>query len=66
MKLRVDEQADALYLVLDESDVVESEEVAPGVVLDFNEREEIVAIEVLHLSKRTPAPNLKQLLFETA
>ena len=66
MKLRVDEQADALYLVLDESDVVESEEVAPGIVLDFNEREEIVAIEVLHLSKRTAAPNLKQLLFETA
>ena len=65
MKPRVDEQADALYLVLDESDIVESEEVAPGIVLDFNEREEIVAIEVLHLSKRTVAPNLKQLLFET-
>ena len=35
MKLKVDEQADALYLRLDDSEIVESEEVSPGVVLDF-------------------------------
>jgi hypothetical protein len=31
--MRYDEQVDALYLSLDESDVVESEEVKPGIVL---------------------------------
>jgi uncharacterized protein YuzE len=65
MTLRADEKADALYLVLDESAVVESEGVSPGVILDFNEREEVVAVEILHLSKRNVPPNLKQLVFES-
>jgi uncharacterized protein YuzE len=65
MTLRVDEQADALYLVLDDSPVVESEEVSPGVILDFNEREEVVEVDILHLSKRRLSPNLKQLVFES-
>ena len=36
MKLKIDEEADARYLRLDESAIVESEEVQSGVVLDFN------------------------------
>ena len=38
MNLHVDEQADALYLRLDDTTIIESEEVAPGIVLDYNER----------------------------
>ena len=34
MKLNVDKKADALYLRVDDSRIVESEEVSPGVVLD--------------------------------
>ncbi|MBM3189015.1 MAG: DUF2283 domain-containing protein, partial [Chloroflexi bacterium] len=30
MKLKIDREADALYLTLDESAAIESEEVAPG------------------------------------
>ena len=37
VKLNVDKKADALYLRLDESRIVESEEVSPGIVLDCNE-----------------------------
>ena len=33
MKLNVDKEADALYLRLDDSHIVESEEFSPGVVL---------------------------------
>ena len=36
MKLKLDEETDTLYLRLDESAIVESEEVQSGVVLDFN------------------------------
>ncbi len=54
MKLTVDREADALYLRLDESKIMESEEVSPGVILDFNEHNEVVGIEMLHLSKRSP------------
>ena len=65
MKLKVDEQADALYLRLDDSRIVESEEVSPGVVLDFNDQNQVVGVEILHLSKRAPSLNLKELQFQT-
>ena len=66
MKLSVDEEADALYLRLDDSPIVESEEVSPGVVLDYNESNEVVGVEMLHLSKRSPNLDLSALHFETA
>ena len=64
MKMRVDKTADALYLRLDESVIVDSEEVSPGVVLDYNGANEVVGVEMLHLSKRSSALNLSALEFE--
>ena len=66
MKLHVDKKADALYLRLDDSVIVESEEVSPGVVLDYNESNEVVGVEMLYLSKRSSNLNLSALEFETA
>ncbi len=65
MKLHVDKEADALYLRLDESVIVESEEVAPGVILDYNDSDEVVGVEFLYLSKRSSELNLSALQFET-
>jgi len=65
MKLHVDKEADALYLRLDDSAIVESEEVSPGVVLDYNESNEVVGVELLQLSKRSTKLNLSALVFET-
>ena len=65
MKLNVDREADALYLRLDDSPIVESEEVAPGVVLDYNEFNEVVGVEMLYLSRRSSNLNLSALEFET-
>lgn len=65
MKLNVDKQADALYLRLDDLPIVESEEVSPGVVLDYNEANEVVGVELLQLSKRSSSLNLSALHFET-
>lgn len=62
MRLHVDKEADALYLRLDDSKIVESEEVVPGVILDYNERNEVVGIEMLYLTRR--APNLKTTALE--
>ncbi len=61
----MDKQADALYLRLDDSPIVESEEVSPGVVLDYNEANEVVGVELLQLSKRSSTLNLSALHFET-
>ena len=65
MKLHVDKEADALYLLLDESAIIDSEEVSPGVVLDYNDANEVVGVELLHLSKRSATLNLSALQFET-
>jgi uncharacterized protein YuzE len=52
MKLIVDKESDALYFRLDESSVIESEEVEPGIILDFNSDGKFVGIEMLSLSER--------------
>jgi uncharacterized protein YuzE len=58
--------AQAAYLRLDDSPIIESEEVSPGVMLDFNEQNQVVGVEMLNLSKRAPGLNLKELQFQTA
>jgi len=65
MRLKVDREADALYLRLDDSTIVESEEVSPGIMLDFNEQHQVVGIEMLNLSKRAPQLNPQALEFVT-
>lgn len=50
MRVHFDEKADALYIRFDESKILESEEVRPGIILDFNEKNQVVAIEILNLN----------------
>ena len=66
MRLHFDKEADALYLRLDESTIVESEEVHPGIVLDFNEADQVVGIEILNVGKRVAADALKEVNFQMA
>jgi uncharacterized protein YuzE len=66
MRLKIDKESDALYLRLDESSIVESEEVQPGVILDFDENGKVVGIEILALSTRVQPDKLRVLQFETA
>jgi len=65
-KLRIDKEDDALYFRIDESAIVDSLEVAPGVILDFNSAEQVVGIEMLNVSARSPGLNLDAFQFETA
>ncbi len=66
MKVHFDEKADAVYLKLTDSNIVESEEVSPGIILDFDENNQVVGIEMLRVQSRVPLANLKQLQFEVA
>ena len=66
MKVHFDQKSDALYFRLDDSKIMESEEVKPGIVLDFNDKNQVVGIEILGVGKRVPASNLKQMQFEVA
>lgn len=52
MKLKLDYENDALYFRLDESAIVDSEEIKPSVILDYDANDNIVGIEILGLSKQ--------------
>ena len=65
MKLTVDKESDVLYFQIDDSTIVESEEVSPGIVLDYNEDNEVVGVEMLRLSKRSSTLDLSHLEFRT-
>ncbi|BCX11191.1 MAG: hypothetical protein KatS3mg067_0129 [Thermosynechococcus sp.] len=65
MKLKVDQQADALYLTLSDAPASRTDEVSPGVLLDYDDQDRVVGIEMLYLSKRVPDVDLRRLLFET-
>ena len=55
MRTSYDPEADALYVRFAEAPIVESEEVADGVVLDLDADGRIVAIELLDASKHIAA-----------
>ena len=65
MKVEYDPEADAAYIKLTEADVAESEEVKPGIILDYDAQERVVGIEILYVSKRRPDIDLERLEVET-
>ncbi|NJL49930.1 MAG: DUF2283 domain-containing protein [Leptolyngbyaceae cyanobacterium SM2_5_2] len=64
MKLVVHKEDDALYLRLDDTQIVESEEVSDGIILDYNADGKVVGVEVLYVSQRSPN-SWQQILLET-
>ena len=66
MRLKIDRESDALYLRLDESAIVESEEAEPGVILAFDKDGRVVGIELLALSKRVDPESLRLVQVETS
>ncbi len=64
MRLKIDRENDALYFRLDEAEIVESEEVQPGVILDFDKDGRVVGMEMLKISTRTEPETLRVLQFE--
>jgi uncharacterized protein YuzE len=61
MRIRYDATVDALYLQLYKSRIVESDEIRPGIIVDFNSRNEVVGIEVLSFKRRLPKADRKHL-----
>lgn len=66
MKIRIDKENDNLYFRLDESRIVESEEVQPGVILDFDENDQVVGVEFLRISSSASQKELSSIQFQTA
>lgn len=51
MKIRYDKDADALYIKFAKSKYTESDEIAEGVIVDYNKSNKVIGIEFLHASK---------------
>lgn len=66
MRVKLDKDSDALYFRLDEKRIVESEEVRPGVILDFDENDKVVGVEFLGVSGRATQDELSTMHFQTA
>ncbi len=64
MKLTVHKDDDALSLRLNDTEIVESEEVSDGIILDYNAEGKVIGIEVLYISERSPN-SWQQILLET-
>lgn len=66
MRIKRDKDSDTLYFRLDETSVVESEEVRPGVILDFDKNDRVVGVEFLGISARATKDELSTMQFQTA
>lgn len=66
MRIKIDKENDALYFRLDDAEIVESEEVEPGIILDFDKDGRVIGFEMLSLSKTFTPEKLRVLQFEAA
>jgi uncharacterized protein YuzE len=61
MLVRVDKEADAIYLELSNEPIESSEEVSDGVILDYTADGHLVGIEILQASQKSHADALKHI-----
>ena len=64
MKIEYDREVDALYIRIQEKDVVRTQEVSDGVNLDFDGEGRLIGLEVLGASKRYTAADIFNLSTE--
>ena len=64
MKVTLAKTDDALYFRLHSNPIVESEEVRPGVILDFDDKDQVVGVEFLQISQRVAEEDLSLMQFE--
>ncbi len=52
MKIRYDPKVDAMYIDLTDADIMTSDEIAPGIIFDYDASGGVVGIEILDASER--------------
>jgi uncharacterized protein YuzE len=56
MKVKYDKEVDVLVFQIGKGKIMESDELKPGIILDFDQDGNIVRIEILDASKHSKAP----------
>ncbi len=62
MTIKYDKDTDAIYMVLSEDKVMESEETSKDVIVDYNAKDEVVAIEILNVKDNNHSVELPLVL----
>ena len=57
MKVIYDRETDTLTVIFSDAPVIESDEDKPGVILDYDEKGNLVSLEILDASKRVNVPS---------
>jgi uncharacterized protein YuzE len=57
MKVNYDSQTDILTIIFTDTLVTESDEDKPGVILDYDEKGNLVSLEILDASRRVNVPS---------
>lgn len=57
MKVNYDSRTDTLTIILAETPVAESDEDKPGVILDYDDKGNLVSLEILDASRRVNVPS---------
>ena len=58
MKVTYEREADILRIILSDSDIEESDEVTPGVIVDYDDEGGIVGLEILDASTCVSEPQV--------
>ena len=66
MKADYDPQVDVLSVVFSDAPVEESDEVKPGVILDYDAAGNVVAMEILDASRRVENPGIMEFMVHAA
>ena len=56
MKVTYDQEVDILRIILNDTDIDESDEDKPGIIIDYDDRGNIVGMEILDASTRIENP----------
>lgn len=58
VRMRYSQEADAIYIRLNENKIVNSDEISDGLIADYDENEDIVGIEILWASEKADIDQL--------
>jgi uncharacterized protein YuzE len=58
MKVKYDKEVDIVYIKLNDTPIVESDEERKGIIIDYDAAGKIVSIEILNASKNLAQPSL--------
>lgn len=66
MKADYDGQSDVLTVIFSDAPVEESDEVKPGVILDYDAAGTVIAVEILDASRRANNPRAMEFVVKAA